>query len=671
MFNVDLVTAKTTLSFPYLQLPLWLFQDDAYKDLTMSSKIVFAFLLSRFRLSQNSNQKQPGTWEDNYGSLYIIYPRTDLSSDTRLTPNSICKSMKELIASNLIREERKGQGHANRIYLVNNRSLYSHEFASDKSVSDESTPEQKSSMVADEKEDLNTSLGGNIAADQSSAANKPDDSLFFTPNDCASRNAETAYQETQNLPPIYINQENKKNISINESKSVTYDKTELDTICQRAGIQTMSDSAYGYTPAQQKLIREAIHHLYFGESLTLGKANYTQDYVRSRLYELSINLIDMALERIEQVSSTIKNKLSYAAKTLFSCILEAEAVTTVHPTDIDNYVIAYLTQAGCRGDTQLWNFLEIKSIPDADRFIRCEGKEKEIEQAFFAAMKLKRNKPTVSEAYMFAYAGFHGFEADAIEELIVSVFTQYGRFNVENALKYLKEWNDAGVHTRSAIQEQDSTTSPDYTTSTKISGWEKEWLNEVIRYKQEKQKGEIGDQETEEEMVKESTEQEVDTTSFNQKCSNDVPAQETMELCLDSTVSSESENALSDYISDPIKSEQIENEVTPERTDIYSGKNDLEPPTEAATPVADSIIDEVIHEIGLSRGVASVLCLCFPLNTPKETIFQMAVQWQEIGITTASEAMRYIRQKEENEAISMQTSKVEMETTCTTLSMTA
>ena len=670
MFNVDLVTAKTTLSFPYLQLPLWLFQDDAYKDLTMSSKIVFAFLLSRFRLSQNSNQKQPGTWEDNYGSLYIIYPRTDLSSDTRLTQNSICKSMKELIASNLIREERKGQGHANRIYLVNNRSLYSHEFASDKSVSDESTPEQKSLMVADEKEDLNTSLGGDIAADQSSAANKPDDSLFFTPTDYASRNAETASQETQTLPPIYINQENKKNISLNKSKSVIYDKTELDTICQRAGIHMMSDPAYSYTPAQQKLIREAIHRLYFGESLTLGKANYTQDYVRSRLHELSINLIDMALERIEQVSSTIKNKLSYAAKTLFSCILEAETVTDVQSLDIDNDVMAYLTQAGCRGDAQLWKFLEIKSIPDADRFIQCEGKEKEIEQAFFEVMKLKRNKPTVSEAYMLAYAAFHGFEADAMEELTVNVFTHYGRFTVENALKYLQEWNDASVHTRSAIQEQNNTTSSAYTTNAAISDWEKEWLSEVIRYKQAKQESEIGDQGSEE-IINDVTEQKVEATTFNQESPNDVPAQETMDLCPDSTVSSASENAFPEYRCDPIKSEQIESEVTPEEPDIYSSKSDSELSAESATPVTGSIIDEVVHETGLSREVVSVLCLYLPRNTPKEAIFQMAVQWQEIDITTVSEAMRYIHQKKENEAISMQTSKVKMETTCTQLSMTA
>jgi len=145
----NLITADTPLAFTHLQLPLQLFRGDVYANLSMNAKVAYSFILNRIRLSQANSLAQPGTWANNEGAVYAIYPREDLAKDLCISLNYAISCVKALIKSNLIIEERQGQGKPNRIYLVDNDLLRSvRKEPSNDSSSNEPSDAQPSDLPA-------------------------------------------------------------------------------------------------------------------------------------------------------------------------------------------------------------------------------------------------------------------------------------------------------------------------------------------------------------------------------------------------------------------------------------------------------------------------------------------------------------------------------------------
>ena len=123
--NTGLFRCDSTFSFSFYQMPLWLFRDERYIDMSMNARVTYTFLLNRFRLSQANNQAKPGAWTNEDGDLFVIYPRNELATDLHIALNSAIRAIKELVSFGLISETRPGQGRANRIYLIDTPLLRS------------------------------------------------------------------------------------------------------------------------------------------------------------------------------------------------------------------------------------------------------------------------------------------------------------------------------------------------------------------------------------------------------------------------------------------------------------------------------------------------------------------------------------------------------------------
>ncbi len=96
----------------FLKLPKDLFFDDKYKDLSISAKVLYAFLLDRYSLSQKNNLI------DDNGRVFIYFTRQEASKILKADLKSITKYFKQLKKVGLIYEKNTFL-KANIIYIIN------------------------------------------------------------------------------------------------------------------------------------------------------------------------------------------------------------------------------------------------------------------------------------------------------------------------------------------------------------------------------------------------------------------------------------------------------------------------------------------------------------------------------------------------------------------------
>ncbi|MBC1248099.1 replication initiator protein A [Listeria booriae] len=111
-------------SLKFYQLPKVFFTNELYKNMSNHAKIAYAVLQDRLQLSIKNN------WYDNDGNIYFIFTNENLKDILNIKSNSTLQSVKnELIAANLMSQERRGLNKANRLYLlrpiVRNEDIYS------------------------------------------------------------------------------------------------------------------------------------------------------------------------------------------------------------------------------------------------------------------------------------------------------------------------------------------------------------------------------------------------------------------------------------------------------------------------------------------------------------------------------------------------------------------
>lgn len=110
--KLDLFKINETLTYRFYQMPKELFRSTLYKDkLSLEAKVTYTLLLDRLELSRINK------WFNENGEIYLIYTRQELINELKISRATASKVFNELKKCNLIKEERLGQGLANRIYI--------------------------------------------------------------------------------------------------------------------------------------------------------------------------------------------------------------------------------------------------------------------------------------------------------------------------------------------------------------------------------------------------------------------------------------------------------------------------------------------------------------------------------------------------------------------------
>ena len=99
--------------FSFIQIPLELFTNEYYKNISSDAKILYGLMLSRMILSQKNN------WFDDDNRVYIIYKIQEIQDTLCCGKNKAVNILKELENAKLIQRNRQGLGKADLIYVLN------------------------------------------------------------------------------------------------------------------------------------------------------------------------------------------------------------------------------------------------------------------------------------------------------------------------------------------------------------------------------------------------------------------------------------------------------------------------------------------------------------------------------------------------------------------------
>lgn len=105
-------TEKEEVTLRFYQTPKSLFNNPAYKGLTLGPKLMYSILRDRLDMSIKNN------WKDEKGYIYLIFSVEELADLLEIDRTAVIRYKKKLVEYRLIIDKRLGQGNPNRIYVL-------------------------------------------------------------------------------------------------------------------------------------------------------------------------------------------------------------------------------------------------------------------------------------------------------------------------------------------------------------------------------------------------------------------------------------------------------------------------------------------------------------------------------------------------------------------------
>lgn len=325
--SFGLMKLNNIISYYHMQMPRWLFSDSGYSDMTLESKVAYTFLLNRFQLSRRNG------WVNRYGEVYVIYTREDLAGEMQISYRKAISCFKELTEKHLVWEQRQGRGLPNRIYLAEvvfaEKASFSYDcapFSANENRPAEIAGLENEDDMSENRENCSEMPDTDAEPLYTAASDLPELQCKTCENG-TSRGAETAVQD---LPKPHTSKKeirNTENSFTEESSFIgrTRERAELQEIERRAEFQD-------FVAAERNLLDDCLHWLYYCSELCIGNCTYPQDYVREKLWGLTFEIAEAAVLRIQANDLEIRrNAIVYAAKVLFSCLMESRSEEMLDP----------------------------------------------------------------------------------------------------------------------------------------------------------------------------------------------------------------------------------------------------------------------------------------------------------------------------------------------------
>lgn len=98
--------------FSFIRIPKVLFENDSYRALSASAKMLYGLLLDRMGLSALNG------WADGNGEVFIYYTLSEAAEILRCGTDKVLKNLRELEGAGLIRRVRQGLCKPDRIYVL-------------------------------------------------------------------------------------------------------------------------------------------------------------------------------------------------------------------------------------------------------------------------------------------------------------------------------------------------------------------------------------------------------------------------------------------------------------------------------------------------------------------------------------------------------------------------
>lgn len=299
----------------YMQMPLWLFSDPRYAEMSLDAKVAYTFLLNRFQLSRRNG------WVNKYGEVFVIFPRKELAAELRICEQRVTAAFRKLVELNLIWEKRCGRGDANQVYLAN--------------VEPVDDPAYASTPIPPEADCDSRTADSEVLAprDTTVSAQEPQDMSGKNLKNCGYRTADSAAAEQQKLRPSNIEKRNidlsypevSQPVSAGGTDGRADDEEELMGILEACEL-------YAFSPEVARVFENAIERLFYLDSFQVGGATLPQRRVRAKLRLLDGMILRDAERKLRSnLDRTVKNSTAYTMATIFNCITECESDLMVDP----------------------------------------------------------------------------------------------------------------------------------------------------------------------------------------------------------------------------------------------------------------------------------------------------------------------------------------------------
>ena len=111
--QLDYFYGAASEHFRFYQIPALLLEEDCYRKLRDTSKLLYGVLLSQLSLSRKNGWTEPDT-----GRIYIHYNLRYLAQCLGHSANTITRSMQELCEAGLLQRRRRGRGLPDILYVM-------------------------------------------------------------------------------------------------------------------------------------------------------------------------------------------------------------------------------------------------------------------------------------------------------------------------------------------------------------------------------------------------------------------------------------------------------------------------------------------------------------------------------------------------------------------------
>ena len=295
----------------FLKIPKAMFANETYRRLSSDAKLAYALLYDRLSLSKLNG------WINERDEVYLIYTREELAEDLGITYKKAITAFRELTEVNLIAEQRCGRGMPNLIYIVK--------------------PELDAAEAKKyvKRENLRTADSAHQAELETAA-----ELLELPSKNCENGTSRTAESEAQDVPELQANHtDNIKTDSIHTdfSQSVTFPRYLPDEADRRADEINRFDGILDncqldtFEDEERRILYDALERLYYSDSVKIGNAVLPRANVRSRMYEIDVNTLRSAMDKLHRNTAQIRNVTAYVMSTIFNCITEEYSAVHVDP----------------------------------------------------------------------------------------------------------------------------------------------------------------------------------------------------------------------------------------------------------------------------------------------------------------------------------------------------
>ncbi len=293
-----LIKINEVIEYQFIKIPKVLFEDSMYIDLSLSSKVIYGFLLDRMYLSQKNN------WFDENNNVYLKFTREKLSKKLKLSEKTITKSMKELKALGLIDEKRIGLGSSNVIYIGKLKL---------------SVPEETKSEIQN--------IQNGVSEKEKKENQEPKKLPFCNSKIYGSKTEKSSVQDTKNLLPnnTNINNTNNKNTEYSQSvNNILNEIEELDEIKKNCELHLFEKQDYkgNVDKRTRNMVENIIEQMFFSKEIEIDKAIIPQSIVRNKMKELNAAKIFYALDKLK-VKVKNSKEITNSTKYLVTCVYNA------------------------------------------------------------------------------------------------------------------------------------------------------------------------------------------------------------------------------------------------------------------------------------------------------------------------------------------------------------